>query len=241
MATVRRHREYSPQPRRTTYPTARTTEDGRLAFPTPPTQRVSSQRIKLIRFVSIVAAVALTAYDAYVSYNGFEKLSLPGHAPLVLALLILIVQLASGAIQQLGMNPFRGVGGSDLMDWLWRWVLWGVYIIDVGSNAIEFGVSQHANQSALTVRPLDAVAMSILLIGLSALLTFGDEILLRLVDRLSIGGRANEASGRKSEIDLRAYRQYLSIYEQRAISQAQEAGNRSKVDFEWLKTVGVDE
>ena len=231
----RHYNQYHPRP------AAHTDDQGRLSFPTPPTQRISPQRVSLIRNVSILVAIALTGFDAYVSYQGFNKLALPGYAPLVLALLILVIQLASGAIQQLGMNPFRGVGGSDLMDWLWRWVLWGVYIIDVGSNAIEFGIGEHASYGAFISRPLDAIAMSILLLGLSALLTFGDEILLRLVDRLAIGGRANAASGRKSEIDLKAYRQYLNIYERRALEQAQAAGERSKVDFDWLKTEGVDE
>ena len=119
------------------------TEDGRIRIPKPPQQRISKKRVELIKTGAIVAAVCLTCYDAFVSLQGFRMLGLPNHAPLVLALLILIVQLASGAIQQLGMNPFKGVGGSGLMDFFWKWVLASVYVIDVGSNAIAFGAGQY--------------------------------------------------------------------------------------------------
>ena len=86
----------------------------------------------------------------------------------------------------------------------------------------------------------EASGQGLLLLGLAALLTFGDEILLRLVDRLSIGGRANEASGSKADIDLAAYQKYLTVYRKRALAQAEEAGERSKVDFDWLE-VETDE
>lgn len=214
--------------------------DGRIRVPKPPVQRISPQRVRLIQMGAILAAVALTAYDAYVSYQGFQALSLPNQAPLVLALLILVIQLASGSIQQLGMNPFRGVGGSDTMDFLWRWVLASVYLIDVGSNAIAFGIPAHANFAAFRSRPLDALGMSLILLALSALLTFGDEILLRLVDRLVVGSRANHASARKAEIDMKAYRRFLKGYEGRALDNADRAGQNASVDFDWLQEGGQD-
>ena len=139
------------------------------------------------------------------------------------------------------MNPFRGVGGSGLMDFMWRWVLASVYVIDIGSNAIAFTVGQHANAAALTQRSFDAVAMTLILLMLSALLTFGDEILLRLVDRLVVGGRANDAASRKAGIDTHAYGLYLTEYQQRASEQAIKAGKSATVDFEWLEQGGRDE
>lgn len=222
-------------------PQAHTDESGRLVFPSPPVQRISSSRILLIKNVAIIAAIALTVYDAFVSYHGFILLDLPNQAPLVLALLILIVQLASGAIQQLGMNPFRGVGGSSLMDFLWRWVLVAVYLIDVGSNAIAFGVGEHLTLLALLTRPVDAIAMSLILLSLCCLVTFGDEMMLRLVDRLIVGGRANRVSERKSMIEFRAYQQFLKEYKTRALQQAKSAGKRSRVDFDWLEHGDDDE
>jgi hypothetical protein len=188
--------------------------------------------------VAQVGAVALTVFDAKVSYDGFRQLALPQYVPLVLALLILSIQLASGAVQQLGMNPFRGVGGSSAMDFLWRWVLISVYVIDIGSNAIAFGIGQRLTWTNLVSNPVEALTMPLVLLLLSCLLTFGDEILLRLVDRLDIGSKANEMAARKTGIDRNAYARYLRGYEKRAYEQADAAGNRASVDFGWLKHPG---
>ena len=217
----------------------RTTADGRVRIPQPPAQRISKGRVQLIKTVAVIAAVALTIFDAFVSYLGFKSLDLPNHAPLVLALLILVIQLASGAIQQLGMNPFRGVGGSGFMDFMWTWVLASVYVIDVGSNAIAFGIGQYLSFWTVIRNP-DNLAMGGLLLMLAAMLTFGDEVLLRLVDRLDIGSRANDASAQKASIDTRAYHRYLKGYEQRAIAQADRAGQSATVDFDWLQQGGTD-
>jgi len=207
-------------------------------IPQPPTQRISNQRVQMIKSLAQVGAIALTIFDAKVSYDGFRQLALPQYVPLVLALLILSIQLASGAVQQLGMNPFRGVGGSGLMDFMWRWVLISVYVIDIGSNAIAFGIDQLLTLQNLLLNPVEALTMPLVLLLLSCLLTFGDEILLRLVDRLDVGSKANEMAARKSGIDRNAYNRYLKGYEQRAYSQADAAGARAEVDFGWLRQQG---
>ena len=80
--------------------------------------------------------------------------------------------------------------------------------------------------------------MPIVLLLLSCLLTFGDEILLRLVDRLDIGSKANEMAAKKTGIDRNAYNRYLKGYEQRAYSQADVAGERAEGDFGWLRAQG---
>lgn len=218
--------------------TPRTDEQGRV--PRPPAQRISSKRVSLIKTLAGVGAIALTFFDAKVSYDGFRLLALPQYVPLVLALLILSIQLASGAVQQLGMNPFHGVGGNAAMDFLWRWMLVSVYVIDVGSNAIAFGVDRELSLYGILRNPVGALTMPIVLLMLSCLLTFGDEILLRLVDRLDIGSKANEMSAIKLDIDRKAYRRYLKGYEQRAYGVADTAASRSAVDFDWLKQPGGD-
>jgi hypothetical protein len=161
-------------------------------------------------------------------------MALPQYVPLVLALLILSIQLASGSVQQLGMNPFQGVGGSVAMDFIWRWVLIGVYVIDIGSNAIAFGMGQHLNLANIQSDPIAAFTMPLVLLLLSCLLTFGDEILLRLVDRLDVGARANRMAALKGSIDQKAYAEYLKGYHQRAMQTADRAGSRATVDFDWL-------
>ena len=210
----------------------RTDEQGRV--PRPPVQRISDKRVQMIKALAGAGAIALTAFDAKVSYDGFRMLALPQFVPMVLALLILSIQLASGSVQQLGMNPFQGVGGSVAVDFVWRWVLVGVYVLDIGSNAIAFGVGQHLNMASIQADPIAAFTMPLVLLLLSALLTFGDEILLRLVDRLDIGSRANKMAALKGSIDQRAYAKYLQGYQQRALDHADKAGSRATVDFDWL-------
>jgi hypothetical protein len=206
-----------------------------MSIPKPPQQRVGHGRITLIKFVAIVAAVALTVFDAKVSLDGLKLMTLPEFVPLVLALLIFVVQLCSGAVQQLGMNPFYGVGGSPLMDFIWRWVFVGVYAIDVGSNAIAFNVQSFVVPAAVMMAPVESLTMAVVLLLLSALLTFGDEILLRLVDRLDLGSKANAAAARKLEIDQDAYNRYLNGYKTRALAQADAAGEQAAIDFDWMK------
>jgi hypothetical protein len=211
-------------------------EQGRV--PKPPAQRISSKRVKLIKTLAGVGAIALTVFDAKVSYDGFRMLALPQYVPLVLALLLLSIQLASGAVQQLGMNPFHGVGGSGTMDFLWRWVLVSVYVIDIGSNAIAFGIGRDLTWANVRAAPVASLTMPVVLLLLSCLLTFGDEILLRLVDRLDIGSKGNEMSATKMTIDQKAYGRYLNGYADRAYAQADTAGARATVDFDWLKQSG---
>lgn len=204
-------------------------------IPTPPQQRAGNGRITIIKFIAVVGAVALTVFDAKVSWDGFRMMNLPQYVPLVLSLLIFVVQLCSGAVQQLGMNPFYGVGGSPLMDFIWRWVLVSVYVIDIGSNAIAFNVHAYLTMSAIMFAPVESITMAIVRILLAALLTFGDEILLRLVDRLDIGSKANAAAAQKLAIDQAAYGRYLKGYKSRALAQADYAGERASVDFDWLR------
>lgn len=204
-------------------------------FPRPPQQRVSKGRITIIKFIAIVGAVALTVFDAKVSFDGFRMLTLPQYVPLVLALLIFIVQLCSGAVQQLGMNPFYGVGGSTLMDFVWRWVLFGVYAIDIGSNAIAFRVQAWLSPAQLMMAPVESITMALVLLLLAALLTFGDEVLLRLVDRLELGSKSNAAAAHKLAIETAAYDRYLQTYKTRALTQAEALGEGAAVEFDWMK------
>lgn len=204
-------------------------------FPRPPQQRVSKGRITIIKFIAIVGAVALTVFDAKVSFDGFRMLTLPQYVPLVLALLIFIVQLCSGAVQQLGMNPFYGVGGSTLMDFIWRWVLYGVYAIDIGSNAIAFNVQSWLSLAQLLTAPVESITMALVLLLLAALLTFGDEVLLRLVDRLELGSKSNAAAAHKLAIETAAYDRYLETYKTRALTQAEALGEGAAVEFDWMK------
>ncbi|MBE9159729.1 hypothetical protein IQ265_23250 [Nodosilinea sp. LEGE 06152] len=77
--------------------------------------------------------------------------------------------------------------------------------------------------------------MALVLLLLAALLTFGDEILLRLVDRLDIGGKGNSVAAQKLAIEEAAYYRYLRSYKTRALAQAETIGEHSPVTFDWLK------
>lgn len=203
--------------------------------PKPPRQRVSRVRVSLIIYLAVIAAVALTVFDAKISLDGFRLMSLPQYVPIVLASLIFIVQLNAGAIQQLGMNPFYGVGGSPMLDFIWRWVLAGIYVIDVGSNAIAFRIQQYLTFQALRFDPVGSITMAIVMFVLALLLTFGDELLLRMAERLDQGAKANAAAARKMSIDQTAYNRYLVGYQTKALEQADIAGEHATIDFKWLK------
>jgi hypothetical protein len=202
-------------------------------IPKPASQRISQQRVQLILLLASVGAISLVAFDAFISYQGFRLMALPSHVPLALAGLILLTQLGTGALQQLGMNPFSGVGGSVALDFVWRWVLISIYALDVGSNAIAFGAAGYLNPRALLSSPAASLTMGLVVLLLSLLLTFGDEILLRLADRLAVGARANAAASRIASIQQRAYNEHLRQYEQTALADAK--GSAPQIDYEWLE------
>lgn len=202
-------------------------------IPRPAAQRISPQRVQLILGLALAGSVALVAFDAWISLQGFRMMTLPQYVPMALAGLILITQLATGALQQIGMNPFGGVGGSTGLDFVWRWVLIGVYALDIGSNAIAFGAANYLSLRALRSAPMGSITMALVLLLLALLLTFGDEILLRLADRLVVGARANAAAAKIAAIQQRAYQEHLKQYEAWAMTDAQQ--QRPHVDYSWLK------
>lgn len=204
-------------------------------FPQPLKPRASKTRITLIIFLTVIVAVLLTIYDAKTSYDGFSMMPLPKYTPIVLAILIFVVQLNVGALQTLGMNPFHGVGGSPFLDFLYIWIISAVYIIDVGSNAIAFNIQQFLTWQALRTDPIGSITMAIVMFVLALLLTFGDEILLRKVERLEQGSKSNAASLKKFKIDQKSYNRYLKQYEVKALEQADTAGENAVVEHKWLK------
>lgn len=204
-------------------------------YPQPLRPRASKTRITLIVFLTVVVAIVMTIYDAKTSYDGFAKMPLPQYTPLVLATLIFVVQLNVGALQTLGMNPFHGIGGSPMLDFFYIWLVSGVYIIDVGSNCIAFNIQQYLTWAALRSDPVGSITMAIVMFVLALLLTFGDELLLRKVERLSQGAAPNSAAVRMHSINQRAYNRYLSKYETKAIEQADNAGDNAIVEHKWLK------
>jgi hypothetical protein len=204
-----------------------------LKIPRPGAQRISQSRVQLILTLAQVGALALVVFDAYISYRGFTMMALPSHVPYALAGLILVTQLGTGAIQQLGMNPFAGVGGSVALDFVWRWVLISVYALDVGSNAIAFGAAGYLNPWAVMAAPAGNLTMGLVVLLLALLLTFGDEILLRLADRLAVGARANAAAAKIAGIQQKAYDRHLRRYEQQALADADSA--QPAIEYDWLQ------
>lgn len=204
-------------------------------FPQPLRPRASRTRISLIIFLAVVAAVCLTIFDAQASLMGFRMMPLPQYTPLVLASMIFIVQLCVGALQSLGLNPFHGIGGSPFLDFVYKWIVASIYIIDVGSNAIAFKIQQFLTWGALRSDPIGNITMAIIMFVLALLLTFGDELLLRKAERLDQASKANAAAARKLKIDQTAYSRYLKGYETKAIEQADAAGENAVVDHKWLK------
>lgn len=204
-------------------------------FPHPVKPRASNTRITAIIFLTVVVALLMTCVDAWTSYDGFKALPLPKYIPLILATLIFVVQLNVGALQTLGLNPFHGIGGNPTLDFFYIWLVSAIYIIDVGSNAIAFNIQTYLTWGALRTDPVGNITMAIVMFVCALLLTFGDELLLRKVERLDFGSKANAAAIRKYKIEQRAYGRFLNGYESTAIAQAETAGESAVVQHKWLK------
>ncbi|MEM6839905.1 MAG: hypothetical protein AAF609_24095, partial [Cyanobacteria bacterium P01_C01_bin.120] len=152
-----------------------------------------------------------------------------------LTAIVAISQLGSGVIQAMGGNPFKGVGGSVGGDGAWGLTLRALYGLDIFSNFSGFGGADQFSLGALWNDPGGTLGLLVWNLVLSVLLAFGDEILFRIRDRVSIGAQANQQLAKLRQIQVDAHNVTLKHYRTRAMKQAQLAGEKMNVNFDFLE------
>lgn len=164
------------------------------------------------------------------SYLGFQKLGLEEHAPLIFASLVLITQLGVGLLHALGEDfvDLKGRNSQGFINGIWGWTLIAIYGFDIGSNALEFGVVEKF--SSVIISPVEALGGSALIVAMSVMLAFGDEILMRLYDKISVSAKRNRAFAKHHQVAVRANDKYLQANEDRQLQSAEIQG-RKQGDF----------
>ena len=185
--------------------------------------KVSPERVRLVVMLLTIGGFVAIAADCWMSWEGFRTMPIDWWIAAALTAIVAISQLGSGVIQAMGGDPFKGVGGSVSGDGAWGLTLRALYGLDIFSNFSGFGGAEQ-----FSFRTLWAV-----------LLAFGDEILFRIRDRVAIGSQANQQLAKLRQIQLDAHNVTLRYYRQRAMQQAQAAGEKMSVNFDFLE--GSDE
>jgi hypothetical protein len=200
---------------------------------TPP--RVSPERVNVVLMCLTVAGFAAIAADGWMSWQGFKTLPIDWWVAVTLTTIVAASQLGSGVIQALGGDPFKGVGGSAGGDGWWGITLRGLYGLDIFSNFAGFGGTQYLNVGVIWADPMGAIGLVLWNLVLAVLLAFGDEILFRLRDRIAIGAQRNQQLAKLRGIQVSAHNKVLEQYRKRAMEQAETAGAKMNVAFDWLE------
>jgi len=200
----------------------------RLTSPAKP--KASQFRVNAATFICLGAAVALLVIDAHSSFEGLkdmERFSL--FWCLVFTAMIVTVQFAVGTLQCLGIDVFGGVsGGNDVWEKFFILTIGGMYLFDIYTNAWNFGAFDTISWMPWTWPSI------ILPLFMAVIVTFADEMFLRLTERLRIGSRANAISARYTYTEFKAYTKYLEEMEKNAVKDAKDKGAKAKVDYEWM-------
>lgn len=192
---------------------------------------VAQWRLDLVRLIVLITAFSLIVYDAFVSYQGFKKLDVGEHAPLIFSVLIFSTQLAVGVLHALG-DDFTDVMVDSGHGWgnsIWRVILILLYAVDIMSNAVEFGFFDRWGTPL--VDPIETLGGALLIFGMAWGLTFADECLLRLYDRVQLAASKNWVYARRYRQTLQQHHQYLAVTNQLGLERA--AGQAEHEAGQW--------
>jgi hypothetical protein len=185
-------------------------------------------RIDTTTTVILASAAGLILYDSWVSYNGFEKLGIGYQSSIVFAVLIAVVQLGVGANHVVGGSfSIKGDNGDDLIDTIFSVGIRSIYIIDIASNAVEFGIGKALKLSNLQADPANALGVAAIFAGLAFLLSFGDDMLLRLNDRIAAGSTLNRIRSKYFYQNAAAHMTYLKAENNAQTQKARLDGQRT--------------
>lgn len=210
------------------------------ALATTPPPRVSPHRIRLVVFVLTVGGFAAIAADCWMSWEGFKTMPVDWWVAATLTALVAASQLGSGVIQNLGGDPFKGVGGSASGDGMWGMTLRGLYGLDIFSNFSGFGGVPDPFLWKLMSDPLGTLGLLLWTLVLAILLAFGDEILFRLRDRIAIGAQRNQQLAEIRSIQVATHNTALRTYRARAMEAARRVGEEVNIEFDWMENNSDD-
>lgn len=195
---------------------------------------VSQWRVLLVCNMVLAAAISAVIYDAYVSYDGFVKMGLPGHAPFIFAGMIFVTQLGIGVLHGMGANftKISADSGDTFLDDAWIQVLFALYGIDLFSNGVSFGLLEGGWQSFID-RPVDRVGNALMVILFSVVLTFGDEILLRIYDKIMKVAIENGIISKKYGIYTKAHKKYLAKVQQQVFEAAERKAEQEASSWDY--------
>lgn len=185
---------------------------------------VAQWRLDLVKLVVLCTAFALIVYDAWVSYQGFKRLDVGDHAPIVFCFLIFASQLAVGVLHALG-DDFTDVMADSQTAWgnlVWKGVLVTLYLVDIMSNAVEFGFFDR--WSSPLGDPVEAFGGGLLILGMAWGLTFADETLLRLYDRVQLAAAKNYIFAKRYRQNIAQHQRYLKSANQVGLDRAETQG-----------------
>lgn len=205
-----------------------TRSNRRITSPAAP--RASQFRVNAATFICLAAAVALLVVDAHSSYEGLKSMErYTMFWCLVFTAMIVTVQFSVGTLQCLGIDVFGGVsGGNDLWENFFRLTIGGMYLFDIYTNAWNFGAFDAVGWMPWTWPSMIFPVFTALIV------TFADEMFLRITERLRQGSRANAISSRYSNTEFKAYSEYLDSMEKNAVKDAKEKGEKATVDYDWM-------
>lgn len=181
---------------------------------------VAQWRIDFIKLLVLITAFALIVYDAFVSYQGFRRLDVGDHAPAIFCVLIFVTQLGVGVLHALG-EEFTNVMADSGHGWgntIWKIVLVILYSTDIMSNAIEFGFFDRWDSPLLN--PVETFGGALLIMAMAWGLTFADETLLRLYDRVEQASAKNNIFARRYRQTVAQHKRYLAVVHEYQMEQA---------------------
>lgn len=196
----------------------------------PSLQRTSQFRVNTATIVCLGAAIGLLVVDAWSSYNGLiEMQRFTEFWCVTFTVMIVTIQFSVGTLQSLGIDVFGGVsGGNDIWEGLFKLSIGGMYLFDIYTNAWNFGAF-----SSVTWMPWTWPSM-IFPIFLALMVTFGDEMFLRLTERLRLGSRANAIAARHTRNEFKAYTTYLEEMEKNLVQDAKVRGQHARLKWDWM-------
>ena len=189
---------------------------------------VGQWRIDLVKNLIFVAAITLVVSDGVISWMGLTKVAMGDMVAIVLTTLIFVTQLGVGILHALGVN-FRDLmvdSGDDWGNTFWVYVLLGIYFLDIASNMIAMQLIESVVLIADDV--IGGIGGVFLAVAGGTLLTFADEMLFRLHDKIAIESKSNKVLSERMKIEQQLHNVYLkevkSLGREKAKAEAQNEG-----------------